>query len=124
MNEILLDVLSALVTFVLVPLLSWGGVELVKWLSTKTKNEKLQKYIDDATTAVVVAVSEVSQTYVDTLKKEGKFDKEAQKLAFELAKEKALILINDNSKKAINTVYNDFDYWLNLIIEQKVKEQK
>lgn len=124
MNEILLDVLSALVTFVLVPLLSWGGVELVKWLSTKTKNEKLQKYIDDATTAVVVAVSEVTQTYVDTLKKEGKFDKDAQKLAFELAKEKALILINDNSKKAINTVYNDFDYWLNLIIEQKVKEQK
>ncbi len=124
MNEILLDVLSALVTFVLVPLLSWGGVELVKWLSTKTKNEKLQKYIDDATTAVVVAVSEVTQTYVDTLKKEGKFDKDAQKLAFELAKEKALILINDNSKKAINTIYNDFDYWLNLIIEQKVKEQK
>lgn len=124
MNEILLDVLSALVTFVLVPLLSWGGVELVKWLSAKTKNEKLQKYIDDATTAVVVAVSEVTQTYVDTLKKEGKFDKDAQKLAFELAKEKALILINDNSKKAINTIYNDFDYWLNLIIEQKVKEQK
>ena len=124
MNEILLDVLSALVTFVLIPLLSWGGVELVRWLSTKTKNEKVQKYIEEATNAVVAAVSDVSQTYVDTLKKEGKFDKDAQVMAFELAKEKALILISANSKKAINTVYNDFDYWLKLMIEQKVKEQK
>lgn len=124
MNEILLDVLGVLVTSILTPLLTWGGIELVKWLSTKTKNEKVQKYIEEATNAVVVAVSEVSQTYVDTLKKEGKFDKEAQKVAFEKAKAQALVLINDNSKKAINTVYNDFDYWLNLMIEQKVKEQK
>lgn len=124
MNEILLDVIGVLVTSILTPLLTWGGIELVKWLSTKTKNEKVQKYIEEATNAVVVAVSEVSQTYVETLKKEGKFDKDAQKVAFEKAKAQALALISSNSKKAINTIYNDFDYWLNLMIELKVKELK
>lgn len=124
MNEILLDVIGVLVTSILTPLLTWGGIELVKWLSTKTKNEKVQKYIEEATNAVVVAVSEVSQTYVETLKKEGKFDKDAQKVAFEKAKAQSLALISSNSKKAINTIYNDFDYWLNLMIELKVKELK
>lgn len=124
MNEILLNVLSALITFVVIPLLSWCGVELVKWLSNKTKNAKSKQYIEDAVSAVVIAVSEVSQTYVEALKKEGKFDKDAQFIAFELARDKALSLINDNSIKAITTVYNDFEYWLDLIIEQKVKELK
>lgn len=124
MNEILLDVLKALVTFVVIPLLSWFGVELVKWLSNKNKNEKSKQYIEDAVSAVVIAVSEVSQTYVDALKKEGKFDADAQFIAFELARDKALSLINNNSIKAIEVVYNDFEYWLDLIIEQKVRELK
>lgn len=124
MNEILINILGAFVTFVVIPLITWGGTELVKHLSTKTKLDKTQEYIKEATDAVVLAVSEVSQTYVDSLKSKGVFDKKAHIKAFQDAKAKAISIISEEAKKAIGTVYNDFDFWLELIIEAKVKELK
>lgn len=124
MNEILLNIISAVATFVITPLIAYLGIKLSNYLKTKTNNEKLQKYIDSATTAVTIAVSSIMQTYVDTLKKNGNFTEEAQKEAFENAKNKALTLITQDAKNAIATNYGDFDEWLNDLIETKVKEIK
>ncbi len=78
MNEILLNVLSCIVTAVVIPLITLLGSRLIKWISSKIDNEKTEKYVTDATNIVLDAVKCVFQTYVDTLKKKGSFDKDAQ----------------------------------------------
>ena len=65
-----------------------------------------------------------NQTYVETLKKQGKFDAEAAKTAKQMAIDKAKALITDDSKAAIETLYSDFEAYLNDAIEELVRENK
>lgn len=71
MNEILLNVLSCVVTAVVIPLITLLGSKLIKWISSKIDNEKTSKYITEATTIVLDAVKCVFQTYVELLRKKG-----------------------------------------------------
>ena len=52
MNEILLNVLSCVVTAVVIPLITLLGSKLIKWISSKIDNEKTDKDITEATTSV------------------------------------------------------------------------
>ena len=72
----------------------------------------------------MTAVTSTFQTYVDSLKKQGKFDEEAQKTAFNTAKNTALLLLTQDMRNAITTVYGDFDTWLAKTIEQLVLANK
>lgn len=124
MNEILLNIISVVVTSILIPLITYLGIRLSAYLKTKIENEKQHKYIDAAIDVVTIAVTTVMQTYVDNLKKNGSFTKEAQIEAFTKAKDAALKLITAEAKNAITAVYGDFDAWLDALIETKVKEIK
>ena len=64
------------------------------------------------------------QTYVDSLKRSGSFDKEAQYNALTMAKEKAHALISDDMVNAIENGYGAFDTWLDTRIEQTVRATK
>jgi len=88
------------------------------------ENDQLVKYIDAATDAISKAVLTVNQTYVDSLKKQGKFDAEAAKTAKQMAIDKAKALITEDSKAAIETLYSDFEAYLNDAIEELVRENK
>ena len=70
------------------------------------------------------AVLYINQIYVDALKSSGKFDKNAQKNAFNRAYAEALAMISDESKKIIEQVYGSFDKWLKLKIETSVNIAK
>lgn len=124
MNEILIDVISVVVTSILIPLITFLGLKLSAYLKTKIESEKLHKHLDTAIEAVTIAVAAVMQTYVDSLKKSGSFTQEAQKAAFLQAKEASLKLITDETKKAITANFGDFNAWLEALIETKVKEIK
>ncbi len=93
---------------------------------TKTfiEHEKLNQYIDYAQQAITTAVTSVSQTYVDSLKKSGQFDKTAANNAKRQAIEIAEKLINDNSKIAIETIFGDFEEYINNKIEAVIKSEK
>ena len=86
--------------------------------SEKIENEKVRGYVNDAVKAVMTAVTSTFQTYVDSLKKQGKFDEEAQKIAFNTARDTALLLLTQDMRDAVTTVYGDFDTWLSKTIEQ------
>ncbi len=124
MNEILLNILSVLVSAVVLPLISLIGAKLVSWLSSKTKNEKASTIIKEANDIVINAVKCVLQTYVDSLKKEGKFDEASQFLALSKAKEKALEQMSEETKKFINKNYGDLDTWLTTTIEATISTLK
>ena len=124
MNELLLNIISVIVSSILIPLITYLGLKLSTYLKTKTNNAKLQTMIDSAINSVALSVACISQTFVDSLKASGNFTKEAQNQAFKMAKEKALQLINEEGKNAIKTLYGDFNEWLEAQIEAKVQETK
>ena len=120
MNHILLNVLSVLLTAVILPLISIAGTQLIKFINSKIKNNELAKQLTTATTIVTNAVRVVFQTYVDTLKKNGSFDKEAQAEALTRAKNIALSQITEDTKSYIEENYGDFNNWLTIQIEARI----
>lgn len=124
MNEILLNVLSVLLTAVILPLISIAGTQLIKFINSKIKNNELAKQLATATTIVTNAVRVVFQTYVDALKKSGSFDKEAQVEALTRAKNIALSQITEDTKSYIEDNYGDFNNWLTIQIESTIDSIK
>ncbi len=124
MNDILLNILSVVVTAVVVPLISYLGVKLSQWLSTKIKDEKARVLLTNAINVVTDAVRATFQTYVEALKKSGTFDKDAQIKAFTLAKDTALKQLSDESVKFISSNYGDIDNWLTTQIESAINQLK
>ena len=92
--------------------------------SEKIESEKVRGYVNDAVKAVMTAVTSTFQTYVDSLKKQGKFDEEAQKIAFNTARDTALLMLTQDMRDAVTTLYGDFDTWLTKTIEQFVLANK
>lgn len=104
---------------------------ICKWLSSKSKAIQQNAQTDsfDATIAAVEAlisnaVRATTQTYVDALKKEHMFDKEAQIEAFNKTKEAILAQLTEDAKQVIITLYGNVDTYLMTQIEAKVREQK
>lgn len=121
------DVLYLIITGILPLLITYGILFLkvkIKEQEKNLENDQLVKYIDAATDAISKAVLTVNQTYVDSLKKQGKFDEEAAKTAKQMAIDKAKALITEESKTAIETLYSDFEAYLNDAIEELVRENK
>lgn len=126
-NTILKDTLYIIIT-VWLPVI---GVYVSRFLTVKKeeilaniKDEKVKEYIDDALKAIESAVIATNQTYVDSLKKAGKFTEESQKTAFIMAKKTAMTMITEDARKAIAEIYGDIDTFLNTFIESYVKENK
>ena len=121
------DVLYLIITGILPLLITYGILFLkvkIKEQEKNLENDQLVKYIDAATDAISKAVLTVNQTYVDSLKKQGKFDEEAAKTAKQMAIDKAKALITEDSEAAIETLYSDFEAYLNDAIEELVRENK
>ena len=119
-NSIIRDVIM----LVLVPLAGIAVRALAAYLKEKTDNANIEKYIGLAENAVSQAVEYVAQTYVDALKKAGDFSEDAQRHAFELAKERALEILGAEAIEMLNSIYGDFTVWLETAIEQRCRQLK
>lgn len=120
MNEIILNIISVVVTAVILPLISYAGARLITWLNTKIKDENAKQQLTVATDIVTNAVRSVFQTYVEALKKNGTFDKESQKAALIKAKNDALAQMTDGIKEYITKNYGDLETWIITQIESTI----
>lgn len=120
MNEIILNIISVVVTAVILPLISYAGARLIAWLNAKIKDENAKQQLTVATDIVKNAVRSVFQTYVETLKKNGTFDKESQKVALIKAKDDALAQMSDEIKDYITKNYGDLETWITTQIESTI----
>ena len=77
--------------------------------------------LNDTITSCVLATS---QTYVDTLKKEGKFDAEAQKKAFKMTYESVMNILTDDAKSYLYEIYGDLESYITAEIEAEVNHNK
>ena len=100
------------------------GSKLIKWISSKIDNEKTEKYLTEATTIVLDAVKCVFQTYVEALKKEGNFGKDAQLTALNKAKDIVLSQLSEDIKNYIKINFGDVDAWITTQIEASINTLK
>lgn len=124
MNEIVINIISVAVTAVVLPLISLLGAKLTQWLSAKVKDEKASSFLTKATDIVFSAVRSVFQTYVDTLKKQGSFDADAQKEALSRAKQIVEGQLSGELAEYIKANYGDLDSWITTQIEAAINSLK
>lgn len=112
-NDVLILVVESLVGLVL----SVGLPYLLVLLAKKIKNEKLLKFIGNI---VEQSVLTVKQTFVQSLKEEGKFDKDAQSEAFSRCMKSIVSMLSEEAKKFIVNNFGDLETYLTTLIESKV----
>ncbi len=124
MNEILINVLSIIVTAVIIPLISYLGVRLSTYLNNKIKDENAKRMLNEATQIVLNATRVVFQTYVEALKEKGEFSTDAQLIALGKAKTIALSEMSEDIKNFITKNYGDLTNWITNQIEASINVLK
>ena len=120
MNELLLNILSVVVTAVIIPLISLLGTKLCQLINSKIKDQKGATLIKKATDIVLNAVRSVFQTYVESLKKSGGFDSAAQAKAFNMAKTIIVSQLTEDVKAYLAENYGDLEEWISTQIEASI----
>ena len=124
MNQILLNILAAVSTCIILPLISFLGIKLSQWLSTKIKDEKAAALFTKAVDIVTNAVRITFQTYVESLKNSGSFGKDEQLIAFEKAKAIIASELTEDLKAFITQNYGDLQTWISNQIEATIYKLK
>lgn len=120
MNDILISIISVLVTTIVLPLITLGGTRLIQYVNTKIKDENTKRILAGITAVIEAAVRSVFQTYVESLKKSGSFSNDAQKHALELAKQEVLQTLGTESKEFITSNYGDLNNFITTHIEATI----
>ena len=124
MNQILLNILAAVTTCIILPLISFLGIKLSQWLSTKIKDEKPAALFKKATEIVTNAVRVTFQTYVESLKNSGSFGKDEQLIALNKAKDIITSELTEELKAFISENYGDLQTWISNQIEASIYKLK
>ena len=126
-----LEILYKVFELCLIPLLAYGTAWLIKWLKAKESeinnkldNETAEKYISMVAQTITDCVIATNQTYVESLKKQGSFDIEAQKIAFQKTYEAVMAVLSDDAKEYLTALYGDATAYLTARIEAEVNLQK
>lgn len=119
-QTILLSTLGTILT----ALATWGVERLIAWLNTKIKDQKALTYLNNAISVVTSVVKATYQTYVEALKNENMFTKEAQEQALNKAVEQAKSTMSAEVKNFIAENYGDLTEWIKLQIESAIYSLK
>ena len=121
------NVVKQIFELVVFPLLGIGTTYLIILINTKIKELKKQsdndlekKYLDMLNNTITDCVLATNQTYVNELKKQGKFDLDAQKIAFQKTYENVMTLLTDEAKKYLTEALGDLQTYVNNKIEAEV----
>ena len=127
----LLNLLADIFELCIVPLLGVLTAYLVKYIqvksleiTSKSENELIDKYTQMLAETISACVLATNQTYVDALKKQGKFDAEAQKNAFDITFNAVLNILNADAKDYLSEVFGDLNTYITQQIEAAVNVNK
>ena len=121
-----IPLLGVLTAFIIAFLKAKKEEILAKIATNKTQEEKelAAKYLNMVEKTVVDCVMATNQTYVDSLKQEGKFDADAQKVAFNKTLDAVLAILSDDAKNYLTQIFGDLNIYLTNLIESQVKINK
>ena len=126
-----LPLLYQILEVCIIPLLGLLTAYIVKYVNAKSaemqakvENDKADKYIamlDDTICACVIATS---QTYVEALKKDNVFTREAQLEAFDKTFNAVMKVLSEDAKKYLTEIYGDLTVYITNKIEAEVSLNK
>lgn len=126
-----MEVLYKIFELCVLPLLGVLTAFVVQFIRTKTaeitaknNNETLNKYINMLSDTITECVIATNQTYVESLKKEGKFDTQAQKVAFNLTYNAVMKILSEEAKDYLSNIYGDLTTYVTNQIEAAVNLNK
>lgn len=126
-----IDLIKQIFEVCIIPLFGVLTVYITSLIQKKTKeitkeadNEIANKYINLLSETITQCVIATNQTYVESLKKSGSFDAEAQKEAFRRTYESVMKILTVEAKQYLANVYGDLDKYITSKIESEVNINK
>ena len=126
-NELLTTITQTIIIPLLIALVGYA----VKWINAKaneikanTDNAYVQKYVEMLRETITTNVIAVNQTYVDALKEQNAFTKEAQEEAFRRVYEAVMTSLTEEAYLYLETIIGDLQDYITAEIEATVKEYK
>lgn len=115
----------------IIPLLGILTTFLITWIKSKkdalkqqTDSELAKKYLDMLDNTITDCVIAMNQTYVNSLKQQGKFDSEAQKKAFTDVYNKVIAILGQDAIEYLNSAIGDLNEYITSKIEKEVSSNK
>lgn len=126
-----MTILTQLFEIVIFPLLGIATVYLVflikakiNELKLKKDNDLLDKYLSMLENTITDCVIATTQTYVDSLKKQGAFDADAQKVAFTKTYTNVMKILTEDAKEYLEQALGDLESYVYNKIESEVALNK
>ncbi len=121
------DIISSVFTVVIIPVLIVLTKYITNWIAVKAeelkekaKTELDYKYLSLLQDTITKCVLQTQQTYVDSLKKQGKFDLEAQKKAFQDTYDAIYHLLSDEALMYLSELLPDLSKYITSSIESQI----
>ena len=93
-------------------------------LSASTDNQITQKYINLLASTITDCVIATNQTYVDALKEQNAFTKEAQEEALSRTYHAVIAILSAEARKYLENIYGDLNAYILTKIEAEVNINK
>ena len=126
-----LNLLTQIFEVCIIPLLGILTTYIVKYIQVKsaeitekTDNAIADKYTVMLADTISACVLATNQTYVEALKKQGSFDAEAQKTAFNMTLNAVMNILSDDAKKYLTEAFGDLNAYITSQIEASVNMNK
>ena len=126
-----LNLLSQVFEVCIIPLLgilTAFGIKFIQAkaleINAKHDNEVLAKYVLMLSDTIAECVIATNQTYVESLKAQGAFDAEAQKVAFEKTYASVMAVLSAEAKEYLTAAYGDLHVYITNKIEAEVNANK
>lgn len=126
-----LEILEQVFQIVIIPLLGIGTLYVIGLIKTKKKaileqvdSDIAAKYIGLLEQTIIDCVIATNQTYVNSLKEQGKFDTEAQKVAFEKTYAAVMAILTEDAKEYLGYALGDLEVYVTNKIEATVTQVK
>ena len=119
-NDVLIDAVNVAFKAIIMFAIPY----LFAMIGKKIKNDHAKRLINKGEEFVLKSIDMVQQTFVESLKAEGKFDLEAQQKAYKLCYDRWMVMANDEVKAAILEEVGDLDAWLDTMIEAGIAQNK
>lgn len=124
MNQDILNIFLAALGTLLTGLASFAVAKFTQWINTKIADAKCVKYLTTVMELTTNAVCEVYQTYVEAIKEQGSFDKEAQEKALEMCLVKIKSKLAPEILDYIGANFGDVTNYLKSLIESTIYNLK
>lgn len=126
-----LNLLADIFEVCIIPLLGVLTAYAVKYIQVKsaeitekTDNALADKYTVMLADTISACVLATNQTYVEALKKQGSFNAEAQKTAFNMTLNAVMEILSDDAKEYLSEAFGDLNSYITSQIEASVNVNK